>query len=410
MTQNRSLVLSFGHIPLEIGGKQRSGLSQAMWRLANEINKIKSHYKVMFVSTDIYADYSKLQQTDVLGWNNRLLVKYALINPVLTVKYIFITIYLRIIFKFEFFNTLAKFIFWGNTLLIYEEEISIVHIHGVNNFAILNKLLTPKKYKIILTIHGVTGNDETQYHRTIQHKLEEAVTKNKNISSIVFVTEAIRLDFLRLYDKFIAPTSVILNGYDPLVFNVRESHRTFNDNVKINLLMIGSVSALKGQSRVLEAISLLPSSAKSKFALKIVGVDSNNIMPRLIDFARINNVELEFLGYKQPISIALTLQNVDYSILPSSSEGFGLVFLESIACGVPVILPKNLPLCQELNVLNPLNSIKIDDHLAVSIAKCLLKLCKPTNSKDEISRTIRHLIWPTIANEYITLYDLVSKR
>ena len=84
MNQNRTLVFSFGHIPREIGGKQHSGLSQVMWRLANEINKIKSHYKVIFVSTDIHEDYSSLQQTEVVGWNKKLLTDDQLGELILT--------------------------------------------------------------------------------------------------------------------------------------------------------------------------------------------------------------------------------------------------------------------------------------------------------------------------------------
>tara|TARA_B110000879_G_C11118725_1_gene490758 strand:- start:324 stop:1556 length:1233 start_codon:yes stop_codon:yes gene_type:complete len=407
MFNNKKTVISFGHIPREFGGKQHSGLAQVMWRLANEINKIKSDYKVIFVSTDIYNHKSKIQNTDVIGWNLKLLLKYSIIDPAIIFKYIYFAIQLKFKYKFSFLNTLLKLIFWGKTLLTYKDEIDIVHIHGVNNFAILNKLVTPTNYKVILTIHGITGNDETQRHKRIQYKLEETIIRNENISSIVFVTEAIRKAYLKLYGKPTSPNSVILNGYDALIFNVKEPLKNLNQTSKLNLLIIGGVSALKGQRRVLEALSLLPSTSKNKFILTLIGVDDTNKVPEYLKFAKINNIELKFLGYQKPRKIAIVLQNVDYLILPSSSEGFGLVCLESIACGKPVIIPKHLPLSQEFNVLNNLNSIKIDDHLAKSIAKCLLELNKSPNSKEEISNTIKHLTWTNIVKKYIALYDMI---
>jgi glycosyltransferase involved in cell wall biosynthesis len=406
---NKKTVISFGHIPREIGGKQHSGLAQVMWRLANEINRIKSDYKVIFVSTDIYNHKSKIQNTDVIGWNPKLLLKYSIIDPAITFKYIYFAIQLKLKYKFSFLNTLLKLIFWGKMLLTYKDEIDIVHIHGVNNFAILNKLLTPTNYKVIVTIHGITGNDETQPHKRIQFKLEKTFIRNENISSIVFVTEAIRKAFLQLYGKPTSPNSVILNGYDALIFNVKEPLKNPNQTSKLNLLIIGGVTVLKGQRRVLEALSLLPSTLKNKFILTLIGVDANNKVPELMKFAEINKIELKFLGYQKPSNIAIVLQNIDYLILPSSTEGFGLVCLESIACGTPVIIPKYLPLSQEFNVLNNLNSIKIEDHLTESIAKCLLELNKSHNLKEEISNTISHLTWPNIVKKYIALYDLVLK-
>ena len=51
--------------------------------------------------------------------------------------------------------------------------------------------------------------------------------------------------------------------------------------------------------------------------------------------------------YKDHDSIRRFLWDSDFMIMASDLEGFGLVYLESLACGVPVILPKNLPIVKE---------------------------------------------------------------
>ena len=60
-------------------------------------------------------------------------------------------------------------------------------------------------------------------------------------------------------------------------------------------------------------------------------------------------------------------------------------------------------------MLNDLNSIKIEDHLVESIAKCLFELKSPY-SKEEISNTINHLTWPNIAKKYIAFYNILLNK
>ena len=92
-------------------------------------------------------------------------------------------------------------------------------------------------------------------------------------------------------------------------------------------------------------------------------------------------------------------------ILPSSSEGFGMVFIESIACGTPVILPKILPLANEPNILCKKNSILLDGSEVDSITNCLVNLPDKNNyDEGEVSKTVDHLSWISIAGQYREIF------
>lgn len=97
-------------------------------------------------------------------------------------------------------------------------------------------------------------------------------------------------------------------------------------------------------------------------------------------------------------------------ILPSSSEGFGLVYLEAIACGVPVIIPKHLPLAMEGAILNDRNSIKIEDSSSDAIKSVLPTLQGRKWDRKKVAATVISYSWENIAEEYVELYaSLIQK-
>lgn len=97
-------------------------------------------------------------------------------------------------------------------------------------------------------------------------------------------------------------------------------------------------------------------------------------------------------------------------ILPSSSEGFGLVYLEAIACGVPVIIPQHLPLAMEGAILNDGNSIKIEDSSSDAIKSVLPTLQGRKWDRKKVAATVISYSWENIAEEYVELYaSLIQK-
>ena len=407
MGEKIKTIISFGHLPKEVGGKQYSGLSQVMWRLANEINKLQSEYRVIFIATDIHISKVKIEHTEVLGWDIGLFVKSFLKNFKFNCKQLTKAKNLWINYKYPLVNSWIKLVLWNQILSNQLDSAEFIHVHGVNNYMMLDGLLKTYKKKIILTLHGITGVDETQVNMKIQFELENYVNHCDRIDNLVFITEEIRKKFFQLYGQSFTPTSVILNGFDPNIFYFHESERDFVTNSKISLVTIGGISKLKGQIRIINALSKLPDQMKRNYVLTMIGVGHDEEISVIKEISKNNNVELHYLGYKEPLEIAKVLRKSDYMILPSSSEGFGLVFLESIACGTPVILPKNLPLALEVNVLNSYNSIKINDHSIEAIYNCLYKLTKFPYSRELVSSTIDHLKWEMIAKQYVILFNLM---
>ena len=176
-----------------------------------------------------------------------------------------------------------------------------------------------------------------------------------------------------------------------------------NKHREITLCTIASYSERKGQDRVIEALL----NSKCGYRYLCIGQISEEDLNKIKD--KTNSLSFEWLGVKTPDEIRTILAECDYMILPSSSEGFGLVYLEAIACGVPVIIPRNLPLAMEGNILTDSNSIKIEDCSSKAIQAVLPLLQDIKWDRKEISESIISYTWDSIAKEYVKLYASIIK-
>lgn len=104
----------------------------------------------------------------------------------------------------------------------------------------------------------------------------------------------------------------------------------FNKENK-NLLMVGSFRKEKDQKTLIEALSMLGNE------YRVILAGDGELREYLKDLSRKLGVEdrVEFLGKREDVPNLMNLANV--FILSSNWEGFGLVAIESMACGTPVI-------------------------------------------------------------------------
>lgn len=394
----------FGNLPKNIGGQQSTGASIVIWNLAEEINKLNSQYKVIIVATDVYVNMTKISNTEILGWNKKSILTFSLLNPHKVFLYIFYSLLLKVRYNYPFLNTIGKFVFFAKSIIFLKYDIKYIHIHGDTTFMIIKYLLNFYKFKFVLTIHGTGGFDKYIWEHRSLFKSEKLIASLSNINKIVFVSSQIESEYRLYYKRINSPSTIILNGVDKNVFYFNEN--ILNDSCdKITLLTIGGISSRKGQNRVIDALCSLEQKDKNKFRYVVIGVGSQNDIALLKYKAKTNNICFEYLGYKTPIEVACALHNADFMILPSSSEGFGLVFIESIACGTPVIIPKYLPLALEKNILNITNAIYIEDESIASIKTCLINLQPHKYTRKEVSNTVNLLSWENIANQYIEIFN-----
>lgn len=384
-------ILAFGHIPSWAGGHQESGLANVIYQLARNMSECE-RVEMSIVATDVFVPIKKDGKLTIYGWTKSLLIKYALKHPFKSLHWLINVLTAKC--AYGSVVSVPGYFFKGlhlaRTISIVKPD--VVHFHGMT--ACVYDKIVPSNIQIVDTMHGIIGGDQTIPNQKYLYKMERDCCRTTRYSLMTFIVEKLIDDFKACYDDVMSPCKAILNAYDNKVFNYIE-HKT---GEILTLVTIASFSENKGQERVIEAI------AKSGVDCKYIciGASTPELERQYKETASKLKVNFEYIGKQKPSEIREILANADYMILPSSTEGFGLVYLEAIACGVPVILPKHLPIMQEPGIIQPeKNALLLKDCSAEAIAELLPCLKDYYFDHKAVSESIIGYSWEDIAQEYV---------
>ncbi len=127
---------------------------------------------------------------------------------------------------------------------------------------------------------------------------------------------------------------MIPHGVDTEWFYPRGEQHPVVDEEKTTLLYVGRLGARKGLDLALRALAEVND---EDVELLIAGTGRHE--ETLRELARELEIadQVQFLGYVPNENLPVLYSSSDIFLLPSEYEGFGLVLLEAMACGTPVI-------------------------------------------------------------------------
>jgi len=262
-------------------------------------------------------------------------------------------------------------------------------------------------------VKNTTGAGEKEPELRISIEKQLVDTGNR----IIAATERERRELIQHYDALPEKISVVPCGVNQELFRPvdRPTARRrlgFENDHKL-VLYVGRFSPIKGIDRLLAAMKHLPQN--EKYRLVIIGGDGQNT-PEL---NTLQNLARE-LGVGEMVSFAGKIEQEDlpgyYSAadvlaVPSYHESFGLVALESLACGTPVVATQvgameNIIQGGKTGIVVRNNS----PHLLAAAIKTLLSgLHGQAGSVDAIRASIFEFGWPHIADAVINEYRTVLK-
>ncbi|NJE55152.1 glycosyltransferase family 4 protein [Thermococcus sp. 21S9] len=153
----------------------------------------------------------------------------------------------------------------------------------------------------------------------------------RNPHRVIAVSKASR-EFIKLFTR--VPVEVIQNGVNVEFFDVPLSKEEAKEKLGLGervILYVGRLEPRKGVSTLINAMRHVDGT------LLIAGQGS--MLPLLRERAKLLGVadRVRFLGMVEYSKLPLLYRASDVFVLPSLSEAFGIVLLEAMASGTPVI-------------------------------------------------------------------------
>jgi len=205
-------------------------------------------------------------------------------------------------------------------------------------------------YHTLAFLKGIVlANNGTEHKSRIRAERHLAHVSDALISS----SEKERRNLIDEYEILPSKVKVIYPGVNRKIFYpfksrevLKEIHCKEDDRV---LLFVGRIDPVKGLMTVIDALELLKLREVplyDKLKLIVIGGGRKTIdLPRSKEFIRIKRAikeknlrgKVQFLGSKKQDELRKYYSVADTLVFPSLYESFGLVALEALACGTPVI-------------------------------------------------------------------------
>jgi glycosyltransferase involved in cell wall biosynthesis len=241
--------------------------------------------------------------------------------------------------------------------LVKKEGIDLIHLHQRFYYNISKACIkTKKKFNIplIYSIHDPSPiHVENLFLRNLGIFYDKIWGKNliKNSDALIagskFTEDEIRKNLNCKKDIHIIPYGVDTSLFRPL--NLKKEK---------TILSVGRLTPEKGFKYLIEAFRII-SKKHPEYKLVIVGTG-----PELENLKKIsNNLNVEFLHNVKDQELVELYNKSALFALPSMLEGFGLVVLEALSCGLPIVAT-NVGAIKEIVgesgvVVEPENSIKL---------------------------------------------------
>lgn len=216
------------------------------------------------------------------------------------------------------------------------EKLDLFHVHyaipHATSALLANEILGDARLKVVTTLHGtditLVGADESFFEITkLSIERSDAVTA---VSHFLARETAEKLRVTR-------PIDVIPNFVDPRVFATEADDGELRASLDLDdapvLMHISNFRKVKNVRDVVRLFARVQETLPAH--LLLVGDGPERVPCRILAEELGVQNRISFLGNR--ISVNQILPLADVFLLPSTVESFGLVALEAMACGVPVV-------------------------------------------------------------------------
>jgi D-inositol-3-phosphate glycosyltransferase len=243
---------------------------------------------------------------------------------------------------------------------------------------------------------------------------EQSVTND--CSRVIAATEKEKEDLMRYYgassEKIrVIPCGVNMETFRPV--NKLEAKARLGLNGGRVVIFVGRIEPLKGIDRLMMAMTYLQNGCRPRLLIVGGGENSRHEIERLKKLATELQIQdsIEFVGLIKQPELPLFYSAADVCVVPSHYESFGLVALEALACGTPVV--STMVGGAESIIRHGENGYLVGDNEPHQLAAILMRVLSQSDNNGYLSSEMRMSLAPfcwvniagTIARECYSLLD-----
>ncbi len=270
-----------------------------------------------------------------------------------------------------------------------------IHAHFTNIAAIASVLKTKYRIPLIVTEHS------SLIHKDVLDKTTRTSGSLAygNADKVIAVSQSLSKRLLHHFNI----DSVVVNN----IVDLETFHHKPQEHSHFQFISVGNLLHVKGFDLLIKAFSKLE---EANLRLLIVGEGpERSKLQKLIDDLSLGD-QVHLPGRKTRSEINELMNKSDAFVLASRAETFGVVYIEAMAAGLPVIATR----CGGPDeFVNKSNGILVPVNDIISLSEALSKIKNNIEYYDRkfISEQCRSKFSPgTIANQLIKEYEKIIKK
>lgn len=386
-------ILVIGPIPKQFGGKEFGGIATHIYGFINE--SLRKDLKIsLWYHKQAYKKRSVPVGLEVVDNKFILLLKMI---PCLTLFFHS---------KISFLNYKSRLILCYQYICLKEHlkkrRIDIIHVHSLQNTSTLALKLLGEKYlktPVVITDHGFWQLDVRPNRLKLLKINSEYAKKVIYISDFAYKHHQ-KYNFCKDFKLIKIPNPIVFEKISLIEKSNSEKVLFFNG-------LTESVKR-KGFPELIDAINSSNYLCKNIKLVAIVNENGENYIKTIK--TNFKYTLLPKLGWEDIKKIYL---ESDLMVLPSKSESFGLVYIEALMFGIPIVgfnevVDEFKNVFKEYYIGESYNPEEDSpNHLAAQIVKAL---STPFHTENVIKVVKENYSWDNKINDFIHLYELLIKK
>ena len=264
-----------------------------------------------------------------------------------------------------------------------------------------------KKYGIPYVV-AVRNTDVNSFFRLMPHLRKRGIKIMSDAKAVFFLSESYRDQVFDKYvpeecrEKLLSKTYIIPNGIDDFWFNNAQEGKAAPDKNNLKLIYAGRIDKNKNIPTTQNAIKILEKKGYKAHLTVIGRVEDASELKRIAE-----NPSTTYLPSVTKEKLIDYYRSSDIFVMPSFTESFGLVYVEAMSQGLPVVYSLGQGFDGQFE--EGAVGYHADPHSPESVADAIEKII---DNYSLISMAVngkaKKFNWSKIIESYISIYEQIK--